>query len=46
MRNKFRNAEQSTIYLIQVTGLTAKFGDAGKPGLAVVLVGARKDSAT
>ena len=33
-------------YLMQVTELKDHFGDAAQPGLAVVLVGDRKDSET
>ena len=32
-------------HLMQVAELTDQFGDAAQPGLAVVLVGERKDSA-
>ena len=40
-----RHKVTNEAYLMQVTELTDQFGDAAKPGLAVVLVGERKDSA-
>ena len=44
MREKRKVTNEA--YPMQVTELTDHFGDAAQPGLAVVLVGDRKDSET